>query len=155
MTLEEKGILFRKRFLQESLGQMLQTRNEYGTLFNVLNEENLISLDELNVFFCRSYAPSVMTELKNVPELETLRLIIFEGKYLTKLSPSEVVAIFLHEIGHAFNPSDDLQQSEFNADDFAISKGYGKHIKSSLLKLIESNAADYDNEINRNRLERL
>jgi hypothetical protein len=36
MTPEEKGNLFRKRFLQISFGQLLQTRNEYAMLFEVL-----------------------------------------------------------------------------------------------------------------------
>jgi Zn-dependent protease with chaperone function len=84
-----------------------------------------------------------------------MRLIIFEGEYLKKLLPEEVVAIILHEIGHVFNPHQDLQQREFNADDFAISKGYSKHIKSSLSKSILDEPTTFDNPINRARVERL
>jgi len=155
MTLEEKGNLFRKRFLQISFGQFLQTRNEYALLFQALSDADLQRLDDMNVFFCRSYAPSIVTELSNTPAVETMRLIIFEGGYLKKLLPEEVVAIILHEIGHVFNPHQDLQQREFNADDFAISKGYGKHIKSSLTKSIANDPITFDNPINRARVERL
>jgi hypothetical protein len=155
MTLEEKGNLFRKRFLQISFGQFLHTRNEYAMLFQALSDEDVQRIDDMNVFFCRSYAPSCVTELKNTPVVETMRLIVFEAEHLKKLSPEEVVAIILHEIGHVFNPHQDLQQREFNADDFAISKGYGKHIKSSLTKSIANEPTTFDNRINRARVERL
>lgn len=155
MTFEEKGNLFRKRFLQISFGQFLQTRNEYAMLFQALSDKDVQRLDDMNVFFCRSYAPSIVTELSNTPAVEIMRLIIFEGEYLKKLLPEEVVAIILHEIGHVFNPHQDLQQREFNADDFAISKGYGKYIKSSLTKSIANEPTTFDNPINRARVERL
>jgi hypothetical protein len=155
MTAEEKGNLFRKRFLQISFGQLLQTRNEYTMLIQALSDEDVQHLDDMNVFFCRSYAPSIVTELSNTPAVETMRLIIFEGEYLKILLPEEVVAIILHEIGHVFNPHQDLQQKEFNADDFAISKGYGRHIKSSLTKSIADEPKTFDNPINRARIERI
>jgi len=155
MTPEEKGNLFRTRFLQISFGQFLQTRNEYAKLFQALSDEDVQRLDDMNVFFCRSYAPSCVTELKNTPAVETMRVVVFEAEYLKKLSPEEVVAIILHEIGHVFNPHQDLQQSEFNADDFAISKGYGRHIKSSLTKSIAAEPKIFDNTINRARVERI
>lgn len=155
MTVEEKGNLFRKRFLQISFGQLLQTRNEYSMLIQALSDEDVQRLDDMNVFFCRSYTPSIVTELSNTPAVETMRLIIFEGEYLKKFLPEEVVAIILHEIGHVFNPHQDLEQREFNADDFAISKGYGKHIKSSLTKSITNEPTTFDNPINRARGERI
>lgn len=155
MTIEEKAILFRKRFLQESFGSFLSVRNEYKMLFQALSDEDVQHLNDMNVFFCRSYAPSIVTELKNVPSAETMRLIVFEGEYLKSLLPDEVVAIILHEIGHVFNPHQDLQQREFNADDFAISKGFGKYIKSSLSNSIKNNPILFDNQINRDRLKRL
>lgn len=155
MTPEEKGNLFRKRFLQISFGQLLQVRNEYSMLIEALSDDDVQRLDDMNVFFCRSYAPSIVTELKNTPAVETMRLIIFEGEYLKKLLPEEIVAIILHEIGHVFNPHQDLQQREFNADDFASLKGYGKHIKSSLTKSIENEPITFDNPINTARVVRL
>ncbi len=103
MTAEEKGNIFRKRFLQISFGQFLQTRNEYAMLFSALSGEDVQRLDDMNVFFCRSYAPSCVTELKNTPAVETMRLVVFEAEHLKNLSPEEVVAIILHEIGHVFN----------------------------------------------------
>lgn len=155
MTPEEKAILFRKRFLQESFGTFLSVRNEYKMLILALSDEDVQHLNDMNVFFCRSYAPSIVTELKNVPSVETMRLIVFEGEYLKSLLPEEVVAIILHEIGHVFNPHQDLQQREFNADDFAISKGFGKYIKSSLSNSIKNNPILFNNQINLNRLKRL
>ena len=155
MTPEEKGNLFRKRFLQISFGQFLQTRNEYAMLFSALSDEDVQRLDDMNVFFCRSYAPSCVTELKNTPAVETMRLVVFEAEHLKNLSPEEVVAIILHEIGHVFNPHQDLQQREFNADDFSISKGYGRHIKSSLTNSIADEPKTFDNPINRARVERI
>ena len=155
MTAEEKGNLFRKRFLQISFGQFLQTRNEYAMLFSALSDEDVQRLDDMNIFFCRSYAPSCVTELKNTPAVETMRLIVFEAQHLKELSPEEVVAVILHEIGHVFNPDPDLQQREFNADNFAVSKGYSKYIKSSLIRSIENEPTEFDNPINRARVARL
>lgn len=155
MKAEEKRYLFRKRFLQISFGHFLQTRNEYKMLFQALSDEDVQRLDDMNVFFCRSYAPSCITELKNTPAVEIMRLIVFEAEHLRKLTPEEVVAIILHEIGHVFNPHQDLRQREFYADDFAISKGYGKHIKSSLIKSLETEPTTFDNETNRDRIKRL
>jgi hypothetical protein len=77
MTAEEKGNLFRKRFLQISFGQLLQTRNEYSMLIQALSDEDVQLLDDMNVFFFRSYAPSIVRELSNTPAVETMRLIIF------------------------------------------------------------------------------
>jgi len=155
MTQEDKGNLFRKRFLQISFGQLLQIRNEYAMLFQALSDEDVQLLDDMNVFFCRSYAPSCVTELKNTPAVDTMRLIVFEAEHLKKLSPEEVVAIMLHEIGHVFKPHQDLQQREFNADDFAISKQYGKHIKSSLASLIKNEPTTFDHPINQARHARI
>jgi len=155
MTVEEKANLFRKRFLQISFGQFLQTRNEYAMLFQALSDNDVQSLEDMNVFFCRSYAPSCVTELRNTPSVETMRLIIFEAEYLGKLRPEEVVAIILHEIGHVLNPHADLQQREFNAHDFAISKGFGKYLASSLAASIKSEPRMFDNNINRLRLQRV
>jgi hypothetical protein len=109
----------------------------------------------MDVFFCRSYAPSNVTELRNTPAVEIMRLIVFEAGYLQKLMPQEVVAIILHEIGHVFNPHTDLQQREFNADDFAISKGFGKYIKKSLLSSIQNEPHSFDNPINHARILRI
>ena len=155
MTLEQKASLFRKRFLQESFGSFLSIRNEYKMLMQALSDDDIQLLEDMNVFFCRSYAPSCVTELKNTPSVDTMRLIIFEAEYLGKLRPEEVVAIILHEIGHIFNPHADLQQREFNADDFAISKGFGEYIASSLANSIKSEPAMFDNKINRLRLQRV
>lgn len=155
MTEEEKGNLFRKRFLQISFGQFLQTRNVYSFLLQALSDEDAQRLEDMNIYFCRSYVPSCVTELKNITAMETMRLIIFESEYLNKLLPEVVVAIILHEIGHVFNPHQDLQQREFNADDFAISKGYGKHLKSSLLSSIKNEPKTFDNTINRARIDRI
>ena len=112
---------------------------------------NTMSMD--SVIGKRIRQQEVENNSKN-PPLELLEAV-FEAEHLKKLSPEEVVAIILHEIGHVFNPHQDLQQREFNADDFAISKGYGKHIKSSLTKSIANEPTTFNNPINRARVEQI
>ncbi len=60
----------------------MQTKNEYSILIKALSDEDVQRLNDMNVFFCRSYAPSIVTELSNTPAVETMRLIIFEGEYV-------------------------------------------------------------------------
>ena len=155
MGKEEKNLLFRKRFLQKSFINFLTVKGVYELLLNTLSDEDVQKLEDENVYFCRSYAPSCVTELKNTPNVEILQLIIFEAEYLKKFIPGVVIAIILHEIGHVFYPDSDLKQKEFKADDFAISKGYGKHLMSNLANSIKSEPVTFDNSINRERIERI
>jgi hypothetical protein len=151
----EKVTIFKNRFLQRGFGIYLSQIGGFDKLLTALTDEDMMRMEELNVFFCRSYAPSVITELKNTPSVETLRLIIFENEYLTNSLPEEVVAIILHEIGHAFYPEGDLKQKEFSADDFAISRGYGKHLKQSLESSIINFPHVFANDLNAERVSRI
>ncbi|WP_291076090.1 hypothetical protein [Empedobacter sp. UBA6322] len=141
-----KAEKFRSLFLQESFLQILNTRNEYNLLIEALTEEDLNILIEKNVFFTRTYSPSAIMELKNVPACETMKIVTFEANYHKLFLPEEVVAIILHEIGHAINFEMNGIEAEFAADDFAKNKGYAKWIIRGLEKGLELNLIGFEKE---------
>lgn len=155
MTDEQRGEIMRSRFLQVSFGQKLQSIDAYRLLLRSLSEDDLTNMQQRNVFFCRSYAPSSVTELKNVPAVASLMLIDFENEYLDNLTAEQTVAIILHELGHVFCPADTLRQREFNADDFAIERGYANDLRTSLEYYIRNFPEKFNDPINGNRLTRL
>jgi hypothetical protein len=156
MTPDQRGAILRSRFLQVSFGQRLQISDAYSMLLRSLSDDDLINMQQRNVFFCRSYAPASVTDLKNVPAVDSLLMLIdFENEYLEKLTAEQTVAIILHEIGHVFYPADNLRQREFNADDFAIEKGYANGLRTSLEYYMKNFPEKFKDPINEERLTRI
>ncbi|WP_417861364.1 hypothetical protein [Winogradskyella sediminis] len=131
-NMTEKARKFQSLFKHKSLAQLLNANGSLEELFNKLTEEEVNHLFELNVIFIRSSSPSSKIELYDVNIEGRLLLINFDANFFKLLLPDEVLAIILHEIGHAFNPEIKGIEGEYTADAFAKSKGYGKWIISSL-----------------------
>lgn len=144
---EDKIQLFESRFTQDFINALWAV-GAYEMLLDALSYDDIQGLIDLNAIFSVSYLPACMTELRDVPAAEIMRLITFDSEYLKRI-PKEVVAIILHEIGHVFYPHEDLTQKEFNADDFAISKGYGKYIRIHLVREAKKDS------INQERISRI
>ena len=155
MTSEERQTIFNSRFLHVGFAEILIIQGAFELLLEALTDDDLIGLKHKNVFFCYSSAPSSVTELRNVPAVESLSLIDFEFENLKQNSAEEVVAIILHEIGHVFRSADNTRQKEFNADDFAIERNYLHGLLSSLRRYMRTDPERFNNEINRERLQRL
>jgi hypothetical protein len=156
MQLELKGQLFRTRFLQQSAGSYLMNNgNVYKMLFDALSLSDVQNMCDHNIFFARTLSPSCTSVLVNTPSVDSLQLIIFECDHFSLFSPQERTAILLHEIGHALNPGLEGDENEFIADNFAIDRGYGPYIVSSITYGISRNLIGFEQAINQRRIKRI
>lgn len=164
MTLEEKSELLKSLIITKTLGSFLDKKrnegelmdemNSYNLLFKALTEDDIISLNELNIKFAIITAPAAQFTIDI--EGSAVNIICFEKHMLSKFSKEEVVAIILHEIGHVINPNNSNKDlHEFQADDYAVDRGYGGYIKSSLEKGIDQNYEGFRQDINMRRIARL
>lgn len=135
------------------------SRNKYGLdIWKDLNA--LLSDDEFNIilsgniFFNAFFSPASNSIIKtNIPIKS--KIITIDINALSLIQPDERIVIILHELGHAFFPTDDIEKGEFLADDFVIKKGYGNHLKKSLLKNIENFPDEYNKPITHKRINRI
>ncbi len=142
----DKELKFASRFPQTIMHQMLRPRNEYQMLFEALLEEDVDKLIENCVFFARSYSPSSIVEMYNLPFSSKMNLILLDGNYHKIFLADEIVAILLHEIGHAFNSSLKDLDGEFVADKFVKEKGYGRWLISALEKGVKQNLNGFEKD---------
>lgn len=126
----------------------------YKDLVLCLTGDDLNHIKQNNIFFSAAFSPASIATIKiNLPP--GARVIMFDHNTLLKLEKRERLAILLHELGHAFNPKLKGEEGEFAADDFAIAKGYGIALKSSLEKNITENPTEFDKDITRKRIARI
>lgn len=98
-------------------------------------------------------APASHIALHNVPT--SITFLCFEKHILDTFDKMEVVSIILHRMGHVFNLNLTGDNHEFKADDYALERGLGKYIISSLERGIRENFPGFSEPINKRRLDRL
>ena len=152
---ETKETKFNQLFKQESFKQFFNTRCEIFDLLDILTEDEIDTLNQLNVIFIRSCSPSSIVSLNNLDIQGKLTLINIEYNYYSQLLPDEFIAIILHEIGHAFNPETKGMEGEYIADNFAEQKGYAKWIVSSLEKGMKKQWIGFDVDKCQPRIDKL
>ncbi len=152
--------------MEEQLEQLEQLFNK-GDLFEILalkgialadfrlTDNEIQTLVDLNSVFVATPGPSSRFKLKNVQANGLLTLIHFERNMMDKLNGQEVSAIILHEIWHALNPDEQGIGAEFQADQFANQKGYGRGIIEGLRKGLKYNWIGFDKDECDKRIERL
>lgn len=151
----EKAKIFDWHFLSERSIAEMEKINCYSDFIKLLEDEDFVAIDRNSVYFNCFYSPGSMTKVRyNIPIKS--KLINIDLNYLKGLQPRERIAILLHELGHAINPEElNNETNEFNADDFAIAKGFGSDLRNSLITNIKKNPSEYDKEITRKRIERI
>lgn len=154
MKPEEKGLIFDLHFLSERAIAEMQKINCYAELIQSLKDEDFKEIDKKNIYFNCFFSPGSMTDMRYSIPIKS-KLINIDINSLKRFKPKERIAILLHELGHAINPGTDSQSSEFNADDFAIARGYGQPLKESLSRNITENPGEFDKEITRLRIARI
>lgn len=137
----DKTEKFQQLFLlQKDFIKFFSTSDVLAFLFDVLTEDEIDILNELNTVFVRSCSPASKTVLNGFnayKDKEYLTLINVDQDYYKKLLPEEYVAIMLHEIGHVLNSESmciGYLDSEYIADLYANTKGFGRYIITGLEK---------------------
>ncbi len=128
----ENETRFQNRFAVNKLRDILILIGAFDELMNVLSNEDLRELENNNIYFAGFYAPA--GEFSFTPaSLAQIRFIVLEIHTLRKFISSEVVAIILHEIGHALAGNRD----ENVADSYACSRGLKRYLLSGLRRGLE------------------
>lgn len=149
-----KAKILHNLFLNQTGIAKLVKQGIYKDLALSLSLEDLHSLNSNNIYINPIFAPGSTNKLSIDLQANSL-MISIDINSLLPFTIKESTAIILHEIGHAFNPNLRGEQGEFAADDYAITRGYLEHIKSSLEKGISLRPELYDTEITKKRLTRI
>jgi hypothetical protein len=163
----EKIELMNKVFINESTKKYLNQGdvymgNTYGLegldiyrlIANALSLDDWYFLTTNNVFISLIFSPGCNSKL-NFALPQNSNLITIDYNSLKTMAKQQQVAIILHEIGHAVNPTLTGQDGELAADDYAIIRLYGEHLKSSLEKFIIDDPINFDKEITHIRISRI
>lgn len=153
--MDMKTTKFRQLFKQQSFLQVFNTRSEINSLFKLLTEEEIDRLNEKNVVFIRSVAPSSKIELSGLQGVQNLTLINVDNNYYSRLMPEEFIGVLLHEIGHALNAELQGMEGEYAADGFASSKGYSQWVINGLRKGLQNNWMGFEKQSCELRIQRL
>lgn len=121
---------------------MCLTENDFNTIVN----NNIY----LNVLFSPASCSSIKTNIPN-----NSKIITFDYNRFIEVPKEERIAILLHEVGHAFNPILMGLESEFTADDFAISHGYKIALLESLQRNVREKPREFDNDVSTQRIARM
>lgn len=153
--MEEKEINFAQFFPHQSFNQWLSTIGVYNRLLELLSEDEIDCLSSIKVIFISTYSPSSTVQIPKINPSDRLTIINFDQNIGNQLDSTEVLAILLHELGHAFNPEVKGIQGEFLADQFANQKYQGLGIISALNKGVENKWLGFDKEECELRIEQL
>lgn len=128
--------------------------NVLGLIGNSLSIDDLQELIDNNVFISIMFSPGTHIKIKHdIPAKSGF--IVIDYNHLKSLPQEQIVAIIYHEIGHALNPELKNDESEYAADDYAISKGFGEALKQSLSESIDNFPEEFDKPISYQRLVRI
>lgn len=128
MDIKTKNDRLEKCFPMKDLIAFLNLSNAWNILIDSLDESDIIKIELNNIFFCQTVAPACTANIKFDKNVNFINFISLENSIFKKYTEREQVAIILHEIGHVFFPSENINEKEFNADSFAASKGFAKEI---------------------------
>ena len=117
-----------------------------------LTDEDVERFMKENIYFLGVSSPACQTQMRPINQSSTI--ISFDIDALSFFDSDQYVALLLHEVGHAFNPTLIGREGEFAADDFAMQHDYGKYIISGLEKGIANGLNGFDQLINNERIQR-
>ncbi len=155
MENQEKADIINLHFLSDKAIAEMQKINCYSEWIKVLLDEDFRAIVDKKVYFNCFFSPGSRTINKIEIPVKS-QLINLDINFLKAEKQDQRVAIILHEIGHAvLTPSGDVETDEFNADDFAIKRGYGLALKKSLEENIIKNPNEYAKPITHTRIARI
>lgn len=150
----EKAEAIHKRMLNQVGISELIKLNVYKDLALALNDSDYSDLVENNIYINPLFSPASQSNIEtDLPK--GAKIITLDINSLKQLSSAEVVAIILHEIGHALNPFDKGENGEFVADDYAIGRNYKDALLKSLVSCKKLWPAEFVKIITEKRIMRL
>jgi hypothetical protein len=145
---------FNNRFISRDGQRLLCRTGICAELLNALSEQDKQGIDRLRIYLNPGFSPA--SQATTYRQLEPgANIVSFDLNFLERLSAKEVIAIILHELGHIIHPDNDVTQREYNADDFARTRGYGASIASSLNALSTTYPDLYPEELTAKRIKRI
>jgi hypothetical protein len=123
-------------------------------LITNLSDDDVTAIEQAQIYFNPVPSPASSSKLNKVLSSGS-HIITIDINCTEYYTTREVVAMILHEIGHAFNPTLRNTPGEFAADYYAVQKGFAADILSSLEKAIEIDPAHFNNDSTRQRIEKL
>lgn len=123
-----KAQLMHSLMLTESGIDVLSKFNVYPMLLRALSLQDLVNK---GIYFNVVYSPLSVTH-NRITDKVPPQIISIDANSLNKFFTEEVVAMLLHEIGHAVSPNIKGEAGEYNTDDYAVNRGFGTFIVSSL-----------------------
>jgi len=150
----EKLDKFYSQFLNEKGKGILAEYLVVKELIYALSDTDLDQIKENSIYFNPVPSPASRSKL-NQPLVQGSSIVTIDTNSTSLFSPREVVAIILHEIGHALKPQLTNMEGEYSADDYAVERGFGTEIISSLIISIQRDPANYNNQSTDLRLKRI
>ncbi len=146
--------IIKKQMINEYSFTQLAKKGIMKLLIDSLSIEDCNLIQANAVYFFVSLSPASQLKVRVLVPIDS-NLIFIDGNCFDEFSEFELTSILLHEIGHSLNPDLKSEKGEFNADDYAVKRGYKKSIISSLLKCIEKWPRQFDKKIHHSRILRL
>lgn len=141
-------------FLNEKGTSRLGDHLVMKELITNLSNEDVTAIEQAQIYFNPVPSPASSSRLnKDLPARS--HIITIDINCAEYYTAREIVAMMLHEIGHAINPTLTSMPGEFAADDYAVQRGFAADILSSLEKAIVLNPTNFNNSSTHQRIEKI
>ena len=126
------------RYIDDRTNSLFGIQDSINILDSRLDDETKQDIFNNNICLIASTGPGTLFENTHgvVENLIVIDMTLVSD--LLRLTPHEISALILHEVGHKLNraPTDQSALKEFYADDYARSKGFGVHLKEGLKRYV-------------------
>ena len=151
----EKAAIMENQMLNSRGMSELSKLGVYKKLIESVSIKDLNAFKKNRVFFNPILSPGSQTILPCDLKKGT-KIITIDINTIKLFTSDEGVAIILHEIGHALNQATaNLEDAEYAADDYAVKRGYGEWIVSSLEKGKAIRPAEFVKDMTEKRIVRI
>ncbi|MES2277324.1 MAG: hypothetical protein V4592_14950 [Bacteroidota bacterium] len=141
-------------FLNELGTNRLANHFVMKELITNLSDEDVTAIEQAQIYFNPVPSPASSSRL-NKSLAVGANIVTIDINCIDTFTAREIVAMIMHEIGHAFNPLLRNMPGEFAADEYAIQKGFAADILSSLEKAIQIDPVHFNNSSTHQRIEKI
>lgn len=153
-NIEKAQIMYEHLVTDKTYSIMQNDLGIYADFINSLSDEGLNRIVTDRIFFNAFYSPASNSQTKVAIPVNS-KVITFDANIFSRYPKSEQIAMLLHEMGHAVNPTLTGEAGEFAADDFAIKNRYSTALKKSLENFVRDFPKEFDKPITHKRIARI